>query len=97
MRLSVLGAASPELPLRVLNLLAQHGAVVDRALIELDDDSYRLLLDIRPMDAERGALVVEKIRAMVLVIAAEAVADRPAGRRVPVRRQRHHEGSSANP
>lgn len=91
MRLSVLGAASPELPLRVLNLLAQHGAVVDRALIELDGDGYRLLLDIRPMDAERGAVVVEKIRAMILVV--EAVVDR----RAPVRRQRHHAGSSANP
>lgn len=74
MRLSVHGAGSPELPLRVLGLLAQHGATVEHAVLELGDDGYRLRLDTRPVVAERGALILDKIRAMVLVSAAEMVA-----------------------
>ncbi|RYD59784.1 MAG: hypothetical protein EOP60_01345 [Sphingomonadales bacterium] len=73
MRLSVEGAASPELPLRLLNLLAQQGAVVEHAVLTLEEGGYRILLGIAPVAAERGALIVEKIRAMVLVGAAEVI------------------------
>ena len=73
MRLSVHGAGSPELPLRVLGLLAQHGAVVERASLELRDGDYRISLDTAPLTAERGALLLAKIRAMVLVSAAEVI------------------------
>jgi hypothetical protein len=74
MRLSVEGAGSPELPLRLLNLLAQHGATLEHAVLKLDGDGYRIVLGTAPMAAERGALIVEKIRAMVLVRAAEVTA-----------------------
>ena len=67
MRLSVEGVGSPELPLRLLNLLAQHGVVVVHAVMALDDDGYRIRLDMAPVTAARGELIVEKIRAMVLV------------------------------
>lgn len=71
MRLSVHGAGSPELPLRVLGLLAQHDAVVERASLELCDGDYRISIHTAPVAGERGALIVAKIRAMVLVSAAE--------------------------
>ena len=74
MRLSVEGAGSPELPLRLLNLLAQNGALVEHAVLELQDGGYRIVLETMPVAAERGALIVEKIRAMVLVRAAEMLA-----------------------
>lgn len=74
MHLTVHGAGSPELPLRVLGLLAQHGAVVERALLELSDKGYRIRLDTAPVAPERGALILAKIRAMVLVSAAEIIA-----------------------
>ena len=67
MRLSVEGAGSPELPLRLLNLLAQHDTVVEHAVLTLEDDGYRIRLDTAPVAAARGELIVEKIRAMVLV------------------------------
>ena len=65
MQLIVHGAGVPELPLRLLNLLAQQGAIVERAALELVGGDYRIRLEIAP--AGRGALIVEKIRAMVLV------------------------------
>ena len=74
MRLSVEGAGSPELPLRVLGLLAQHDAMVERASLELSDDGYRIRVDTAPIAAERAALILAKIRAMVLVGAAEMLA-----------------------
>ena len=74
MRLSVHGAGSPELPLRVLGLLAQHDAVVEHASLELRDGDYRLALATAPVAPERGALILAKIRAMVLVSAAEMLA-----------------------
>jgi hypothetical protein len=73
-RLSVHGAGSPDLPLRVLGLLAQHDAVVEHASLELREGDYRLSLDTAPLPAERGALILAKIRAMVLVSAAELLA-----------------------
>lgn len=69
MRLSVRGAGSLELPLRIFNLLTQHGAAVERAVVERDGDGdgYRLLLDLGPVAAARSAAIVAKMRAMVLV------------------------------
>ncbi len=71
MKLSVHGAGSPELPLRVLGLLAQQDAIVERAALELRDGCYRIALDTAPVAADRSALILAKIRAMVLVSAAE--------------------------
>ncbi|UZK65370.1 hypothetical protein [Sphingomonas sp. M1-B02] len=65
MRLAIKGAASPEFALRVLNLLAQQDVTVERALIELVGDRYRLSLDTAA--AARDDLIVEKIGAMILV------------------------------
>lgn len=67
MRLSVRGAGSLELPLRIFNLLTQHGAAVERAVVERDGDGYRLLLDLGPGTAARRETIVAKMRAMVLV------------------------------
>lgn len=66
MNLSIRGVASPELPLRVLNLLMQHGITPHHVVIELQGGEYHLRVDA-PMTSERGELVVAKLRAMVLV------------------------------
>jgi hypothetical protein len=73
MRLCIEGAGSPELPLRVLGLLAQQDAIVEHAVLELKDGDYRMQLETIPLPAERGALILAKIRAMVLVSAAELI------------------------
>jgi hypothetical protein len=74
MWLAVEGAGSPELPLRLLNLLAQHDAVVEHAVLELAEGVYRMRVDTAPIAAGRSALIIDKIRAMVLVGTAELVA-----------------------
>ena len=74
MRFSVHGAGSPELPLRVLGLLAQHSAVVEHAIFTLGSGGYEIMVDATPLTVERGELLLAKIRAMVLVKAAEIVA-----------------------
>ncbi|MEG3181327.1 hypothetical protein [Sphingomonas sp. LT1P40] len=71
MRLSITGAESPELALRVLNLLAQQGVVVERALIERDDGGCRMLLDTIPVAMALAERIVDKLRSMVLVSAVE--------------------------
>lgn len=68
MRLQVRGAGSLDFPLRVFALLAQQGAVVNRVVIDLVDEDYRLTIDLI---TEHGARIVEKIRAMVLVDSVE--------------------------
>ena len=68
MRLIVQGEGSLELPMRLLNLLAQQGAVVTGAAITLIDGDYRVEVDAC---AKRAELIAEKARAMVLVDSVE--------------------------
>lgn len=68
LQLLVRGAGSPDLPLRLLNLLVQQGAVVTKAEIELLDGDYHVSVYC---NSERSAIILEKIRAMVLVFQAE--------------------------
>jgi len=72
MQLTIKGAASAELPLRVLGLLAQHGVQVESAQIALDGEHYDVAISAVPLGCEREALIVEKLRSMVLVRAASA-------------------------
>ena len=67
MRLYVQGAGSPELPLRLLNLLAQHGAFPEHVTMDRDECGYTITVNTAPMTKERDTLIVEKVRAMVLV------------------------------
>ena len=67
MRLYVQGTDSPEFPLRLLNLLALQGAVVEHVTMDMADSGYDVLVNTIAMPPERNTLVVEKIRSMVLV------------------------------
>lgn len=72
MRLSIIGASSPELALRVLNLLAQQDVVLDRAVIERCGDECRITIRTAPLSSALGERIIAKIRAMVLVRSVEA-------------------------
>tara|TARA_R110000787_G_scaffold77895_7_gene170944 strand:- start:775 stop:1011 length:237 start_codon:yes stop_codon:yes gene_type:complete len=67
MRLYVQGTGSLEFPLRLLNLLAQQGAVVEHVTMDIADCGYGVLVNTIAMPPERNTLIVEKIRSMVLV------------------------------
>lgn len=67
MRVLVTGAATLDLPLRVLNLLEMQGTVVDRFVAERRGDMYYIRIDASALANGREPLVVEKLRAMVLV------------------------------
>jgi hypothetical protein len=71
MHFTVRGAATPDLLLRVINLLAQHGVEPDRVLIERRDDLYELSIEIG--QAYRAEMLLYKLRAMVLVASAEVM------------------------
>jgi hypothetical protein len=71
MRLDVRGAASAELPLRVLNLLAQNGVVPERFSVERSGDDYELSVEACSVPGARAELILEKIRSMVLVAGAD--------------------------
>ena len=56
------------MPLRVLNLLAQQGALIEHAELELAKGEYHFALHAT---TDRAAVICEKIRAMVLVHSVE--------------------------
>lgn len=66
-RFVVEGVASPDLPIRVLNLFAQQDLPFARALIEQDSDRYTLSIDHHGLTAGMAKIMVEKMRSMVLV------------------------------
>ena len=66
-RFTVEGAASPDLPLRILNLFAQQDLAYDRVAIARDADRYAISVDHHDLPAERADVILEKMRAMVLV------------------------------
>lgn len=63
----IVGAASAQLPLRVLNLFAQQDILPSRVLITCDADRCRLRIEEDMLDPARSTIVAEKMRAMALV------------------------------
>lgn len=65
--LEIEGAASAQLPLRVLGLFAQQDVLPTRIAITCEDDSCRMRLEEFGMDDVRLAIIAEKLRSMVMV------------------------------
>jgi len=63
----VVGDASYDMPLRVLNLLALLDIAPDRVSIRRDGTSYVLRIHHGDLAGERADLLLEKLRSMVLV------------------------------
>lgn len=71
-RFVVEGVASPDLPLRILNLFAQQAIVLDTMEIVREDDRHRIRL-AGDLSVDRARIILEKIRMMVLVDDAQLV------------------------
>ncbi len=63
----VVGDASPDLPLRVLNLLALRSIAIDTASVERDADRYRIGVAVSGLADGVAELLLAKMRALVLV------------------------------
>ncbi len=70
-RFLVRGLASPDLPLRVLNLFAQQDLAYDRAEVARDADRYVIRVAASGLAEPRAAILLEKMRMLVLVESAE--------------------------
>lgn len=68
--LRIWGERELDMPLRVLNLIYQLGLSADRIAIERRSRGQSIDAVLH-VSAERGALLVEKLRSMVLVQSAE--------------------------
>ncbi|TCP33573.1 hypothetical protein [Sphingomonas sp. BK235] len=66
-RFHVAGVASPDLPLRVLNLLAVRSIAVDEARVERDGDTYRIGVAVSGLEEGVAELLLAKMGALVLV------------------------------
>ena len=71
-RFLVEGVASPDLPLRILNLFAQQAIVLDTMAVVREDDRHRIRL-AGNLPVDRARIILEKIRVMVLVDDAQLV------------------------
>ncbi len=71
-RFVVEGVASPDLPLRILNLFAQQAIVLDTMEVVRDDDRHRIRL-AGDLPVDRARIILEKIKMMVLVENAQLV------------------------
>ncbi len=71
-RFVVEGVASPDLPLRILNLFAQQAIVLDTMEVVREDDRHRIRL-AGDLPIDRARVILEKIRTLVLVDAAQLV------------------------
>lgn len=65
-RFVVEGVASPDLPLRILNLFAQQAIVLDTVEVVREDDLHRIRL-AGDLSVDRARIILEKIRMIVLV------------------------------
>ncbi len=65
-RFVVEGVASPDLPLRILNLFAQQAIVLDTMAVVREDDRHRISL-AGDLPIDRARIILEKIRTLVLV------------------------------
>lgn len=63
----ITGIASPDLPLRVLNLFAQQDLTFDRVAIDRVADRYTIAVEHHALAPERAAIIAAKMQAMVLV------------------------------
>lgn len=63
----VVGNASPDLPLRVLNLLALRSIAFDSASVERHADSYRIGVAVSGLADGVAELLLARMRALVLV------------------------------
>lgn len=64
-------AAAPDAPLRILNLFAQQALACDSVSISRSEDSYAVAVIVSGLDRHRADILLEKMRAMVLVEEAE--------------------------
>lgn len=69
-RFDVEGLASADLPLRVLNLFAQQGIVVDAVEVRRRGD-HHAITTVADLPVDRATVILEKIRSLVLVAGAE--------------------------
>jgi hypothetical protein len=67
----VRGAASPDLPLRVLNLFAQQDLAFDSAEVVRVDAGYRISVALHDLSDARAHVILHKMRAMAMVESAE--------------------------
>ena len=70
-RFNVRGSASPDFPLRVLDLFAQRALRFDRVEIKDDGDWYDLDIRQHGLTGEQANVLLHKIRAIVSVASAE--------------------------
>lgn len=61
------GDCHPELPMRVLNLLAQRSLACDSAAVVRVGDRYRIGIAVAGLSADQTEILVAKMRALVLV------------------------------
>jgi hypothetical protein len=80
-RFEVRGQASPDLPLRLLNLFAQQHLRFDRVTIERRADCYEVQVEQEGLSADKASIILEKMRMMVLVESAVMHAVPAPGRR----------------
>jgi len=63
----VAGEASPDFPLRVLNLFALRAIAFDTASVERDGDTYRIGVAVSGLEDGVAELLLAKMHALVLV------------------------------
>jgi hypothetical protein len=71
-RYCVTGADSLEMPLRVLNLFVQFGYEPDRVSLDRCAAGFELLVELPHGGDARASILLEKVRAMTLVIDARS-------------------------
>lgn len=67
----ITGAASPDLPLRILNLFAQLDLAFERCAIDREGDRYIVAVEHHDLPPAKADIIAGKIAAMVLVESAE--------------------------
>ena len=72
---SITGAASADLPLRVLNLFARQGLLLDTVRVTRAGDRHAMTVRLGGLTPDAAAILAEKMRVMVQVesIALQAV------------------------
>lgn len=61
------GEFHPELPMRLLNLLAQRSLACENAQIARIGDRYQIGLAVAGLTGDEVSILIEKMRALVLV------------------------------
>jgi hypothetical protein len=65
------GAASPDLPLRILNMFAQQDLAFDCAEVVRGDAGYRISVALHDLSDARAGIILHKMRVMAMVERAE--------------------------